>query len=738
MAKHFLTNLDLSGNQLLNATFEKLASDPESNLFDGRMYYNTASAIVRVYDSTASAWVGLGAVKNIVGTENEVTVSIDAAEVATIGLPENIHVDVTGDLTGNADTASALETPRTITLGGDVSGSASFDGSEDITITVTVDSESSVDSITGTANEINVSASVGAVTVSLPDTIYVDVQGNVTGDLTGNADTASALETARVINLSGDVSGSVTFDGSASVDITTEIQPNSVELGTDTTGDYVAQVTASDGISASGTGESASVTLVNTDKGSSQNIFKTISSDNGSFTAGSNSASATIAGGTGITTSASAGTVTITNDGVVTLTGTANQVDVSASNGDVTVSLPSAVIFPGTVTLNADPDQALEAATKQYVDAVAEGLHVHASVEVATTSSVDLSSPPAEIDTVTLTNNMRVLVKDQTNAAENGIYTYNSASAVLVRASDYDTVAEVRPGDFVFVSSGSVYADTGWVQTDTVTTLGTDPINWTQFSGAGTFLAGNGLQLAGNVFSINTNVTVDKTTQQTLTNKTLTSPTISGLYLSDGSIVVEGSTANEYETTLQFTNPTQDNTVTVQNGTGTLAFTSDIPSNTDGLPEGSTNLYYTNERVEDAVGAMVQGTSTINVTYSDNGASAGILTIDTVEQASDSYLLSASGLAVDVASLETKLVTDSFTRKATGNLGNGAATAFVVDHGLSTRDVAVHIYRNGTPYDQVEADVLHYDASEPNNTDKVTIAFTSAPTTNEYRVVIVG
>ena len=738
MAKNFLTNLDLSGNQLLNATFEKLASDPGSNLFDGRMYYNTASAIVRVYDATASAWVGLGAVKNIVGTENEVTVSFDAAEVATIGLPDTIHVDVQGDLTGNADTASTLETPRTISLGGDVTGSASFDGSEDITINVTIDSESAVDSLTGTANEINVSSSVGAVTISLPDTIHVDVQGDVTGDLTGNADTASALETSRVINLSGDVSGSVTFDGSASVDIVTTIQPDSVVLGTDTTGDYVTQVTASDGISASGTGESASVTLVNTDKGSSQNIFKTISGDSGSFSAGSNSASATIAGGTGITTTASAGTVTIDNDGVLTLTGTTNQIDVSASVGNSTVSLPSTVVFPGTVTLNADPSQALEAATKQYVDAVAEGLHVHASVEVATTSSVDLSSPPATIDTVTLTNNMRVLVKDQTNAAQNGIYVYNSASAALVRASDFDTPAEIQSGDFVFVSSGSVYAGTGWVQTNAVTTVGTDPINWSQFSGAGTFVAGNGLTLTGNSFSINTTVTADVSTAQTLSNKTLTSPTVSGLYLSDGSIVVEGSTANEYETTLQFTNPTQDNTVTVQNGTGTLAFTSDIPSNTDGLAEGSTNLYYTNERVEDAVGAMVQGTSTINVSYVDNGASAGTLTIDTIEQASDSYLLSASGLAVDIATLETKLVTDSFTKKATGNLGNGAATTFVVNHGLATRDVAVHIYRNGTPYDQVEADVLHYDASDPSNTSKITIAFTSAPTSNEYRVVIVG
>ena len=711
MARKFLTNLDMAGNQLLNASLEKLATAPNTGNFEGRMYYNTADDLIYVY--TGSSWTPVGSVTAITGTANEVEVSASTGAIQ-IGLPSSINV--------NAETATKLETARTISLGGDLSGSATFDGSANITITASVDSSAGVDSIGNTDGNIILSASVGSVNVDLAATID--------SDTTGNAATATQLENSRIIALGGDLSGSASFDGSASITITADIQPDSVALGTDTTGDYVASVSASDGISASGTGEGASVSLTNTDKGSSQFIFKTFAGDTGSFAAGSNSASAIFTGGTGITTSASGGTVTIDNDGILSVSGTADQISASTVSGAVTLSLPNAVIFPGTVTLNADPQNALEAATKQYVDATAEGLNVHPSVAVATTASVDLNSPPATIDTVTLTNGIRVLVKNQSSAAENGIYVYNSASAILERASDYNTAGEIDPGDFFFVNSGSAYATTGWVQTATVTTLGTDPINFTQFSGAGTYLAGNGLHLIGNQFSIDTDVTVDKNTAQTLTNKTLTSPVISGLYLSDNNIIVEG-TNDVHETTLNFTDPTQDNTITFKNASGTVAFTSDIPSNTDGLTEGSTNLYFTSERAEDAVGAILTDTATVDLTYTDNGASAGTITADVILKSTNSYLSSASGLAIDISSLETKLTTDGYTKKASASVGNGVNTSFALTHNFGTRDVVVNIYDNAT-WETIEADVVRTD------TDTVTVSFASAPSNNAYRVVVIG
>lgn len=551
MAKRFLTHIDLSGNQLINASLEKLSADPVSGLFEGRMYYNTASDSIRVYDGTQ--WIPVGSVVDIqAGQDIDVSSS---AGVYTISLEGTID----SNTTGNAATATALQTARTISLAGDVSGSATFDGTSNITINATVDSESSVNSITGTAGEVEVSASVGNVTVSLPATVNVDISGT--------AASATFASTASVAN---------------------SVAANSVALGTDTTGDYVASVSGSDGVSITGTGEGASVSISNTDKGSSQNIFKTISTDSGSVTAASNSASVTVEGGNGISTSASAGVITIENTGVHSVSGSGNQINVSASNGDVTISLPSAVIFPGTVTLNADPQSALEAATKQYVDNAVSGLDWHSAVNLLAASAIALTGTSGTLvidGHAPLDDNddgYRLLLKGQTSASANGIYVYadDGSTYTLSRATDADTYQELI-GAAVFVMEGTTYASTAWIQTNHYLTDFSGQ-NWVQFSGTGTYTAGNGLQIVGNQFSIDTAITVDHNTAQTLTNKTLTSPsitnpTVSGLYISDNNIVIEG-TADVHETTLVFTDPTADRTITFKDESGTVAFTSDITS----------------------------------------------------------------------------------------------------------------------------------------------------------------
>ena len=174
------------------------------------------------------------------------------------------------------------------------------------------------------------------------------------------------------------------------------------------------------------------------------------------------------------------------------------------------------------------PTDSTDAATKAYVDSVTEGLHIHEAAVAATTVNVNLANALENgdvLDGITLATGNRILVKNQTTQSENGIYVVQ-ASGQPTRATDFDTAAEVDSGDFVFVYSGTVNASTGWVQTNRPATIGTDAINFTQFSGAGTYLAGNGLTLTGNSFSINTAVTVDLNTTQTLTNKTLTSPTL--------------------------------------------------------------------------------------------------------------------------------------------------------------------------------------------------------------------
>jgi hypothetical protein len=194
------------------------------------------------------------------------------------------------------------------------------------------------------------------------------------------------------------------------------------------------------------------------------------------------------------------------------------------------VGAPTAAVSMATykITSLGAPTDSTDAATKAYVDSVTEGLHIHESAVAATTVNVNLANALENgdlLDGVTLATGNRILVKNQSTTSENGIYVVQ-ASGQPTRAADFDTAAEVDSGDFVFVYSGTTNASTGWVQTNKPATIGTDPITFTQFSGAGTYLAGNGLTLTGNSFSINTTITADLSTAQTLTNKTLTSPTM--------------------------------------------------------------------------------------------------------------------------------------------------------------------------------------------------------------------
>ena len=180
------------------------------------------------------------------------------------------------------------------------------------------------------------------------------------------------------------------------------------------------------------------------------------------------------------------------------------------------------------ITSLATPTSDADAATKAYVDAATAGLNVHASVQAATTANVTLASALENGDTldgVTLATGNRVLVKNQTDKTENGVYVVK-ASGAPDRADDYNTAGEIDAGDFIFVEAGTANGKTGYVQTNVITTVGSDNIEFTQFSGAGTYTAGTGLTLTGTVFSINTGTTVDLNTAQTLTNKTLTSPTL--------------------------------------------------------------------------------------------------------------------------------------------------------------------------------------------------------------------
>jgi hypothetical protein len=163
----------------------------------------------------------------------------------------------------------------------------------------------------------------------------------------------------------------------------------------------------------------------------------------------------------------------------------------------------------GSVVGLAAPVNANDAVTKAYADQLISGLSVKSPVRAATVGgNIGLAgTAPNTLDGVTLALNDRILVKDQTTASQNGIYTVTTlgtgANGTWTRATDADSNAEVVSGTYAYVDEGTANADSGWVlTTNNPITLGTTSLVFTQFSGLGQINAGNGLTKTGNTLNV--------------------------------------------------------------------------------------------------------------------------------------------------------------------------------------------------------------------------------------------
>jgi hypothetical protein len=226
------------------------------------------------------------------------------------------------------------------------------------------------------------------------------------------------------------------------------------------------------------------------------------------------------------------GTQTFTNKSISGATNTLSAIPNNAlSNSSVTVGTTS-IALGGTsttlagltsVTLTQDPTSNLEAATKQYVDALASGLNFHQACNYATTAALPSNTYNNGTSGVgaTLTANAngtltidgytfvsgdvgkRILVKNEVAGANNGIYTLTQAGTVslpyiLTRAIDFDSSGsgpnEINAGDLTLILSGSTLANTSWVQqTPLPITIGTTAITFVQFAAPLVYTAGTGL-----------------------------------------------------------------------------------------------------------------------------------------------------------------------------------------------------------------------------------------------------
>lgn len=194
------------------------------------------------------------------------------------------------------------------------------------------------------------------------------------------------------------------------------------------------------------------------------------------------------------------GDIAVASDGIQT-----DELDLS-----ITPTWTGEHTFDAGITGLPKPSADTDAARKQYVDALEQGLDIKDSVRVATESGIDLSTAtdPNPVDGVTLSDGDRVLLKDQATASENGLYQAVTATdpTTWTRTPDADADDEVTAGAFVFVEEGSANQNRGFVVTsDDPISLGTDPIEFTQFSGAGQLTAGNALTKTGDTLDVASN-----------------------------------------------------------------------------------------------------------------------------------------------------------------------------------------------------------------------------------------
>jgi hypothetical protein len=370
------------------------------------------------------------------------------------------------------------------------------------------------------------------------------------------------------------------------------------------------QVTAGTGISATYDDNAGTVTVTNTDLGSSQNIYKHFTDGTNTSNADSNDDTFKLRGSNGVTVTVGEDDATHGDNALISLSSVPNS---ALANSSVTVTAGTGLSGGGSVSLG---------------------------------GSVTLSN--AGVTSITGTSN------------------------------------EVE----VSASTGSI-------------TIGL-PNDVT---------IGNDLTVTGNLTVNGTTTTLNTETLAVEDNIVLLNKNVTGSPSADAGLEVERGTSTN--AVLQWS---EADDVWKAGISG-----SELPISLEGHTHSSSDITDFATAVDTEIDAHLSGSNSIS--YS-SGA------IDTT-LATTSYLSKSSGLAVDISSLETKLSTDGYTKKYSANIGDGSATSIAVTHSLGTRDVTVQVYDNAT-YDTVEVDVVR------NSTSQVTLGFATAPSSNAYRVVVIG
>lgn len=351
-----------------------------------------------------------------------------------------------------------------------------------------------------------------------------------------------------------------------------------------------------------------------------------------------------------------------------------------------TIPLSALAVPTGPVSFNnqkitslADPTATTDAANKNYVDSLVNGLSWKQSVRVASTGNEALSGSARAIDGVTIGVATRILLKNQTNATENGIYV--SAAGAWARATDLDNNAEF-PNATVYVQEGTTQADTAWTCTnDSTMAIGTTNVVFIQSGGPGVVTAGAGLTQSGNTLNV----------------------------IGDTSITVAADSISRAALTGDVTAPAGSNATTIAANAVDNTKAADIPANRiKGNNTGATAdpLDLTGTQV---TAMLDQFSSTLKGLVPLSGG--GILNF---LRADGAWAAAAAGTV----------------RAVSANCA--AALTTTVTHNFGFRTVGVTVYRNSTPWDTVETDVERPDANS------IVVRFAVAPAAADYVIVVFG
>jgi len=337
-------------------------------------------------------------------------------------------------------------------------------------------------------------------------------------------------------------------------------------------------------------------------------------------------------------------------------------------------------------------------ATKNELSSVASGLTVLESADLASTTNYTINQPiTTTVDGVFPSTGSSILLKNQTNKYENGVYIFTSSSTLLTRRSDFNTVNNIKKGSYIFIKNGIDNKNSGFININNITTLNTDPIEFNLFTKT-EITAGNGISLSGSSVSLKTVSEGGIVFNSGSAEINLSGTSIKGVL----PIVRGGTGANNLDNLINLSTHTNGILPVVKGGTGVSSFANLINLSTDTndiLPiakggSGASSFANLINLSTDTNGILSvtkggTGLSTLvpNLLVVGNGTNSPLQTAN-LSWNNDTNTLSATnitGVGTNITSINAANISSGILPIARGGTGSSTLTADLIEQGVNKR-----------------------------------------------------